>query len=55
MNIATTITQPTRAELVARAQAMLPALRARADQCEAGNKVPDATIADFQEIGRAHV
>ncbi len=51
MNIATTITQPTRAELVARAQAMLPALRARADQCEAGNKVPDATIADFQAAG----
>ena len=37
--------------LVDRARAMLPALRERAASCESECKVPDATIADFQEAG----
>ncbi|SNT00918.1 3-hydroxy-9,10-secoandrosta-1,3,5(10)-triene-9,17-dione monooxygenase [Sphingomonas laterariae] len=39
------------AELLARAGAMVPTLRARAAQCEAEGKVPDETIRDFQEAG----
>ncbi|OCC25637.1 flavin-dependent monooxygenase [Croceicoccus estronivorus] len=42
---------PTTEDLVARAEALIPTLRERADQCEAENKVPDATIADFQAAG----
>jgi len=43
--------EPTRAELVARAAAIVPTLRERAAACDAGNRVPDETIADFQEAG----
>jgi len=42
---------PSPADLVARAAAMIPALRERADACEKGNRVPDETIRDFQEAG----
>lgn len=42
---------PTGQELVLRAEALLPALRERADRCEAENRVPDETIADFQQAG----
>ncbi len=51
MNIATTIAEPTREQLVARAAEMFPRLRDRAATCEADNKVADATIAEFQEAG----
>lgn len=51
MNIATTIAEPTREQLVARAAEMFPRLRERAAACEADNKVADATIAEFQEAG----
>lgn len=51
MSVAPKIEMPGAADLVARAAAMIPTLRARADECEAGNKVPPATIADFQEAG----
>ncbi len=51
MTLAQKIAEPSAADLVARAAAMIPALRERADQCEAENKVPDATIADFQAAG----
>ncbi|WP_374281825.1 acyl-CoA dehydrogenase family protein [Novosphingobium sp.] len=51
MNIATTIAEPTREQLVARAAEMFPRLRERAASCEADNKVADATIAEFQEAG----
>jgi 3-hydroxy-9,10-secoandrosta-1,3,5(10)-triene-9,17-dione monooxygenase len=42
---------PTRAELVARARAMIPVLKARAPAAEAARKVPEETIRDFQEAG----
>ena len=51
MSLAQKIEAPTTADLVARAEAMIPVLRTRGDQCEAENKIPDATIADFQEAG----
>jgi 3-hydroxy-9,10-secoandrosta-1,3,5(10)-triene-9,17-dione monooxygenase len=42
---------PTRAELVARARAMIPVLKQRAAAAEAARKVPEETIRDFQEAG----
>ena len=51
MTLAQKIEAPMAADLVARAAAMIPVLRERANACEAGNKVPDATIADFQDAG----
>ena len=51
MTVAQAIAVPTIEELVARAAALIPALRARANQCEAENKVPAATIQDFQDAG----
>ncbi|HAM47955.1 MAG TPA: flavin-dependent monooxygenase [Alphaproteobacteria bacterium] len=38
-------------ELVARARDMVPVLRARAAECEALRRVPDATIEDFRKAG----
>ena len=38
-------------ELVARARDMVPVLRARAAECEASRRVPDATIEDFRKAG----
>ena len=49
MTLANATTSPAMADLVDRAAALVPVLRARADACEAGNKVPDETIRDFQE------
>jgi len=51
MTVMEAIKVPTTADLVARAEALLPALRERAAKCEAGNRVPDDTIADFQRAG----
>lgn len=51
MTVAEAIKVPTTEELVARAAAMIPALRERADLCERDNKVPDQTVAEFQENG----
>lgn len=44
-------TVPTRDELVARARALAPALRERADAAEAARNIPAETIADFQKAG----
>ncbi|WP_375195359.1 flavin-dependent monooxygenase [Sphingobium sp.] len=51
MTLANMTTVPDMADLVDRAAALVPMLRDRADACEAGNKVPDETIRDFQEAG----
>lgn len=42
---------PTAAELVARARAMIPTLKARAKACTAARNVPAETIAEMQEAG----
>lgn len=49
--IAATNVIPTDEELIARATAMIPALRRRQADCEALGRVPDETIADFQTAG----
>jgi 3-hydroxy-9,10-secoandrosta-1,3,5(10)-triene-9,17-dione monooxygenase len=51
MSAALSPAPPTRAELVARAAALKPALRERAAACEAARRVPDETIADFHRAG----
>ncbi|GLV20529.1 acyl-CoA dehydrogenase [Sphingobium sp. TomMM35A] len=51
MTLANATNAPAMADLVDRAAALVPVLRERADACEAGNKVPDETIRDFQEAG----
>lgn len=48
---ATTTEIPTSDELVARARAMVPTLRARADEIEAARKVPDDVVDMFREAG----
>lgn len=48
---AVTTAIPTSDELVARARAMVPALRARADEVEALRKVPDDVIEMFRDAG----
>lgn len=42
---------PTHDELVARARAMIPVLRERAQRCTSGRDVPAETIAEWQEAG----
>lgn len=42
---------PSEAEIVARAEALIPRLRERAEACEKARMVPKETIADFQEAG----
>lgn len=42
---------PTRDELVARARAMIPTLKARAKQCVADRNVPAETIAELKDAG----
>src|SRR5690625_3091599 len=42
---------PTEAELVARAEALIPVLRERADEVEKNRMVSAQTIQDFQEAG----
>ena len=42
---------PTAQELIARAQAMIPALKARAARCIADRDVPEETIREFHEAG----
>lgn len=51
MTLANATTAPAMADLVDRAAALVPVLRERANACEAGNKVPDETIRDFQKAG----
>lgn len=51
MQLSPAKTHVTAADLIARAEALVPALRARALQCEADCKVADETIRDFQEAG----
>lgn len=51
MQLSQTKSSVTAADLIARAEALIPALRARAMQCEAECKVADETIRDFQEAG----
>ena len=50
-NIVSDPVVPSRAELVARARAMIPTLKARAAAAEVARKVPEETIRDFQEAG----
>lgn len=47
----TRVMTPTADELVQRAQAMIPTLRARAEACEKARKVPTETIAEFEAAG----
>ena len=42
---------PTAQELIARARAMIPALKTRARQCVADRNVPAETIAEMQDAG----
>lgn len=49
--MASTRTTPTIAELVARAEALLPRLRERAAATEEQRRVPDETIAEFRAAG----
>lgn len=42
---------PSADDLMARAQALVPVLKQRAQQCEDQRRVPDATIADFERAG----
>lgn len=42
---------PTPAELIERARAMIPAIKARAAQCTAERRIPSDTIREFQEAG----
>jgi alkylation response protein AidB-like acyl-CoA dehydrogenase len=42
---------PSRAELLARAEALVPVLRARADECERLRRCPDETVADYHAAG----
>ncbi|MGB5076842.1 MAG: acyl-CoA dehydrogenase family protein, partial [Sphingorhabdus sp.] len=44
-------TVPTSEELVARAAAMVPALRARADEIEKARKVPEDVVQMFKDAG----
>ncbi|QKS01443.1 flavin-dependent monooxygenase [Sphingomonas sp. CL5.1] len=47
----TTQVEPTAAELVERARAMIPTLKERAKRCVAEGKVPDETIAEMRAAG----
>ncbi len=42
---------PTAAELIARARALIPAIRSRAAQCTAERRVPSETIRELQDAG----
>ncbi|MBM3487723.1 MAG: hypothetical protein FJX67_14005 [Alphaproteobacteria bacterium] len=42
---------PSAAEMLARAEALVPALRARSAACEAARRCPDETVAAFREAG----
>lgn len=42
---------PTPEEMIARARAMIPSLRDRAEQCEQERKVPDVTFEEFKQAG----
>ncbi len=43
--------KPSPAELIARAENLLPALRERSKECDNGGRLPDATVRDFEEAG----
>src|SRR5262245_28214050 len=51
MDAKTDIAVPSTAEMIARARAMIPALRARAPQAERERRLPNETIADMKEAG----
>lgn len=51
MTLAQPVGLPTEADLVARAAAMIPALRERAAQGDRECRLPEATIRDFQDAG----
>lgn len=42
---------PTKAEMIARAEAMLPALRERSAEAEKNRRMPDETVREFREAG----
>ena len=42
---------PTKADMIARAQALLPALRERSADAEKNRRLPDETVADFKAAG----
>lgn len=46
---------PTPDELISRAKAMVPALRERADACEADRRMPDATFEEMKAAGLLNV
>lgn len=46
-----TANTPTEAELIARAQAMIPTLKERTSQCESMRSVPKETVDEFREAG----
>lgn len=46
-----TATTPAREALIARAAALAPVLRGRADETERARRIPDATIADLRDAG----
>lgn len=48
---AVTTAAPTHDELVARARALIPTLRERAERCTSGRDVPAESIAEWQEAG----
>lgn len=48
---ATVAARPSHAELVERAERMVPILRARADACDAARAIPPETVAMFEEAG----
>jgi alkylation response protein AidB-like acyl-CoA dehydrogenase len=56
MNMATTIERPkadtpTKADMIARAEALLPALRARSADAEKNRRISDETVREFREAG----
>jgi alkylation response protein AidB-like acyl-CoA dehydrogenase len=49
------VTAPSREELLRRAEALVPVLRERADECETLRRCPDQTVADFEQAGLIRV
>ena len=49
------VPQPSRDEMLARARAMVPAVRERAHAAEAGRRVPEETLAELHERDSARI
>lgn len=47
----TVATRPSHAELIARAEGMVPILKARADAYDAAGQIPPETVAMFEAAG----